>query len=582
MKNFSFRLFKQGLKRVRVMGFCALLVCVVLNIMTPLSSLVEYYSSLKYSDYVLSEITVNEGLFIPSMFLIFIFAPLIVISIFSFLNKRNSSDFYHAIPYKRENLYLSYMAAALTWVAGIIIVSTAINTVLWTIVPHASFSWIIILKTPAVYFIAAMMLAGFAAIAMSITGNHISNLLLTVGLALFLRVIFLEFLMGIESATSLANIEAGAFSFFGWRYYLPLSIFIDSATGAYYFGDNPFNDIGPIIYTLIISVLLIVLGMFLFKKRKSEMATHSAPNRKMQHFYRICATIPFAGLTAIAAIASIQQSGYMNIGLISSVIITVLVYALYELITTKKILNVIKSLPMFLIVILFAGLFTGSIFVSQAYIYSSKIEPADVKSISLESDVFERWEYEKDSDMMNKRFSTEDERVKELACLTLKENIEAEKEKFENEDMNYGWNSTKMIFELNNGRKVERNVILKEETEKEITRILFKNTEVKEKIINLPKEIEYIALNVTEDMPNSFMQKVWDDFLLEYNNMTEDEKVEFALESRPWNIKETSEKKYFINATGEEDGIMFSEHFYITKNMFPEFVEKYEKYLLEY
>ena len=112
MKNFSFKLFKQGLKRVRVMGFCALLVCVILNIMTPLSSLIEYYNQLKYSDSPLPTMNIDAGAFTPSAFLIFIFAPLIVISMFDFLNKRNSSDFYHAIPYKRENIYLSYMSAA--------------------------------------------------------------------------------------------------------------------------------------------------------------------------------------------------------------------------------------------------------------------------------------------------------------------------------------------------------------------------------------------------------------------------------------------------------------------------------------
>ena len=116
-KVFSFHMFLQTLKQTRLAGFILMAVITLISVVPIISSL-SYIKEYKQVN--------NVGGISGNYFLVLVFiivVPVISLIVWSFLNKRSSSDFYHSIPYTRLCIYLSKTAAILTWIAGILVVS---------------------------------------------------------------------------------------------------------------------------------------------------------------------------------------------------------------------------------------------------------------------------------------------------------------------------------------------------------------------------------------------------------------------------------------------------------------------------
>ena len=99
MKNiFSYKLYLQGLRKIRTAGVAMAIVIIVLNAWIPINCIT---SGGNHGRYVTS---VDAGMFAPFGFLLMFFAPLLVYNMFSFLNERKGSDFFHSLPQKRMSL----------------------------------------------------------------------------------------------------------------------------------------------------------------------------------------------------------------------------------------------------------------------------------------------------------------------------------------------------------------------------------------------------------------------------------------------------------------------------------------------
>ena len=89
---FSSKLYLQGLRKVRTLGIAMAIVMIALNAWIPLMHI---------NDGILSVKTVEAGEFAPFGLLFLVFVPLLVYNMFSYLNERKASDFFHALPQKR-------------------------------------------------------------------------------------------------------------------------------------------------------------------------------------------------------------------------------------------------------------------------------------------------------------------------------------------------------------------------------------------------------------------------------------------------------------------------------------------------
>ena len=105
MKNiFSYKLYLQGLRKIRTAGVAMAVIIIVLNAWIPIQCI-------SRGGYRGSMTDVDAGMLAPFGFLLMFFAPLLVYNMFSFLNERKGSDFFHSLPQKRICTYLSFMSA---------------------------------------------------------------------------------------------------------------------------------------------------------------------------------------------------------------------------------------------------------------------------------------------------------------------------------------------------------------------------------------------------------------------------------------------------------------------------------------
>ena len=108
---FSTKLYLQAIKKIRSGGIAAAICIIVLNAIIPIISIIERSNISPYTEIRIN--IVSSSLFAPFGLLFILFAPLLVFLMFSYLNERSKSDFYHSIPQTRVCVYLSFIAAVL-------------------------------------------------------------------------------------------------------------------------------------------------------------------------------------------------------------------------------------------------------------------------------------------------------------------------------------------------------------------------------------------------------------------------------------------------------------------------------------
>ena len=95
---FSFKIYKQGLKRLKSIGFISLFIITLLNLITSVSKLLGSNLRSKIYSYDLAPYT---------PFLI-IFSILFVYTAFSYMDEQKSKDLFFSIPKKRVCIFLSF------------------------------------------------------------------------------------------------------------------------------------------------------------------------------------------------------------------------------------------------------------------------------------------------------------------------------------------------------------------------------------------------------------------------------------------------------------------------------------------
>ena len=112
-KFFSAKLYVQGLRKIRIPGVAMAAVIIALNSIYPIHQALEY----RGHSYPLKEI--ETVWFAPFGILVMLFAPLLVYAMFSYLNERRASDFFHALPQTRICVYVSFMSSGQGFPAGL-------------------------------------------------------------------------------------------------------------------------------------------------------------------------------------------------------------------------------------------------------------------------------------------------------------------------------------------------------------------------------------------------------------------------------------------------------------------------------
>ena len=340
---FSFKLYREGLRQTRVFAI-VILILMFVNIGISFSSCCIEMS--RNGDFVTQGIVDPSNLNPMQFFIFLVCAPVLTLSLFKFLNKRNQSDFYHAIPHPRQCLAVSFLAAALTWIVIFSTVPILCSALLFRLFLFKAWTLDLALVLSGILNTVVLSLLIMSAffLAKTITGTGFSNAIVA------LLILFLPrfFLMVINTTLSFDIIPASSLAFpFG-----PFNMLINllfSTNAEISGGLFPFNG-SALLYTVGLSLFYLVLGVLLFKRRPSEAAGNPAPTRKIQALHRITVTCAIAFPLTLSLFSEPPTDADTILLFVVGYIVAVIAYFLYELLSTLTIRRMAKIIPGLLIV----------------------------------------------------------------------------------------------------------------------------------------------------------------------------------------------------------------------------------------
>ncbi len=608
---FSGKLYLQSLKKVRTLGIAVMIAVVLLNMFLPIMGIIEsiemdrrYERDLEYYEthkdefpsnmdpdyyYTPQASEIEDSEFAPFLWAVAGFAPLLVIAMFSFLNERKQSDFYHSLPQTRVCVYLSMTAAIFTWLAGVILVSASLNALLFCFAKYYTVTVSTVFANIVFYLVLGLFMSGSMAVAMMITGTTVSNLLIYAFLMLFPRYLVVLLIGALESTLYILPNVSDYFSLLSLERFLPLSW----AQGDI-FRDGYLADGGMIVYSAIVGILMFAVAGVLYHFRRSESASKSAPNALAQHIYRSA----FVTAMALTIPVFLAMDGFDEL-LILLVLLTFVVHILYELLTTKKIKKMVKSLPLIVIPFGIAAIFFGTIVGSYFYVYSVRPDADDVKSVSFtDMDSMSYGEYK----MKGKQIS--DPKVIEMALRGLYNELD---------DVEYPayseYNHMTISYKLKSGRTIHRYVWLSAEDWKTVCSA----DSVKEYVLSLPafeelrriyieplpgvyysSEIDDIEVYPTDEGHDSWdtsvsesyrandlavvKRHIWTLFASEYELLSDEKKLELLNYT---NVHKTF-NSYFIeiSVSDSSDTTRYARQVYFTYPLLPEYTPKTVDYIM--
>ena len=275
---FNFRLFLEGLKRLRVIGLATAILALTASALVPLVAWIE-------GNRFTGEYRIDTQLLCVPLPFVTLLAPFFFFVLFSFLQKRKESDFFHSIPYTRTCVYVSFVTSALVFAWAIQLACALTAGILWSIPFFILCDLGGLVSYTLVCMLATAMLSAFMMLALSVSGTSGSCILQFVLFTGFVRVVATIFLGCLNSIVLLPASDMWHSSFFSPLWFLPVNIFwylmeSDMATPVMYSLPN-------ILYSLLVTLATYALAGLIYKHRKSEMAGNPAPGRKTQALFRI-------------------------------------------------------------------------------------------------------------------------------------------------------------------------------------------------------------------------------------------------------------------------------------------------------
>ena len=474
---FHGRLYAEGLKRLRVLGFGLLVIALAASILVPVTFMMSA-SDLTYdycdTGWTVPTTTLDWGeLCYSTRFLPFV-SPIFVLVMFSFLFQRKESDFYHSIPYTRTCVFISFTAAVMTWVWGITLLCSAVSGILWTVAPTASFLMSDLFTLTGVSMLSSALLCGFMLLAVTLCGNLPTAILNFVLFTALPRVMLCFFGYTLDQGLPLIHVKYFCGGFFSTSWCLPLGLIAEDF-------NVDFSNVAMLVYSAVAAVLLLVASGICYARRRSEMAGSSAQSRKMQTLFRCLFTLPFALLVP----SFLLTESFDGATLLVLITVALLVYYLYELITTKKIRNLWRATPYLLVVVAGCLIFVGSYGAVYAAVLYQDIDAEDIAEmefVSFGSNILPESSYEYQN--LRDDLSTDPEMIAEVADY-LKASQQGVKE-----HTYHGQNASIVNIKLKSGRIVSRMIGSNGFAESEILQ--------SERLKDLPQdaEIERIAFYV--------------------------------------------------------------------------------------
>lgn len=372
--------FRELFRQLRTRGIVAALILLSINLIEFLI----FLSADPSSRFV--DPAGGGGLAWAMLIFLYVACPVLTFGAYRWLLRRVQSDFYHAIPLTRTQIYATTSLAVFLWLA-IGLTVYAVTRALIYLVFGLAFNYLLFLCVYLNMLLCAITNLGALSIGCALSGTRFVSIFTSATILFFPReVLYLLKAMIEINAQSFVPLYGQpfftnpSFNISAWPLY-PLLYGIDYA------------NVLAMLYSLLYGFLLLFLGGVLFKRRKSEHAGVPYTSKLMQGVVRVMVgSQATMGLGMLLNQHFFGQSDYNIIDMPDSAVVPLVCislitsfvfYCLYELISSKRMKNVLKAMPFYPIcialglVMLFVPTWIGLTKRDQ------KIDAADVKGYTV-------------------------------------------------------------------------------------------------------------------------------------------------------------------------------------------------------
>lgn len=352
---FSFRLYADGMKQLRTIGVLCILALNLIGVLTPLLTWLDRLDT-NYSAQTVNFIQMNP--LIVSLFCAV--APLLTLVLFSFLNKRESSDLYHAVPETRTCLFFSFFAAIATWLLVITATTMVLTTAAYSIFPQLySVNYISVLSTGFNTLSGSLLIAAAVAVAMGVTGTAFTNVLVALLLIFLPRLLIHMITTAVSFSFPLVD-GLSVSPLLDFEYNVPVSTVFHVFLGGRM---SSLTALSSGIYTLVLAVLYMLLAACLFKRRASETAGQSAPNRYLQGLYRLLVGLVLSSVATIGLFNTVTGAAAFDSSTLGSLgvlyLVSVLLMPVFDILSTRRVKGLLRRnvVSVLLLVLVNVGVF---------------------------------------------------------------------------------------------------------------------------------------------------------------------------------------------------------------------------------
>lgn len=519
-KVFSVKLFWQSFKQLKLIGIISTAVLMIFSVFTILDRVIVQINE-KEAGYEVTQEIIN-GISIHSyIILIFVIVvPLLALSAWSFLNKRSTSDFYHSLPYTRLCVYLSRVAGILAWIITVIFSNFIVTCLLYKIFnEYFLVNYVTMFKMFLAIFNCSVLCLGGITLACSFTGNMISNVCVT-GIILF----FPRFMMTLVSQAFSSEI-----SVVSTRSAFPImDNSLNMITGiCFSMSDLSINElllaVNANIYTFVLGFIYLAAGCILFIRRRSEGAGQPATGKISRFAIRVIIGFIVVVFATMSFVMEIRETGVIERESIISVvflfIIGAVVVIIYECVSSKNIKRIISCIPAIITSYVLAIIVGIAMNLSMDAILAYRPSADDIKYVTFSQQ--DGWFYDIDYfDNITKSVKLDNEKIKDVFCNALKENLE----RIEKDEEAIYYRSEKytkyQVYFKDGLFGKYRNIYISNSQMQIVADMLTDNSEYRAAYYDLPKPDEVrLSMNVTAKMTNEQLKSIYSSLLEEINSL---------------------------------------------------------------
>ncbi|MBQ6815133.1 MAG: ABC transporter permease [Lachnospiraceae bacterium] len=378
------KLFVQGLLQLKVAGIATIVCSTIYTILLPIIAFIESRDNIEKFSLNYRLLDVAE-MFLPLMIVLYIVTPIMSILLFRFMHKRSSSDFYHSIPVKRSCIFFSYMASIVTWVTIIILVFSTTLCLMTTIfLPEYILDIPVIIMYNINAIIACILMAAVFGIGLSITGTVFSGYVTSMIILIAPRLL-ITFICNMIAGLNKQIIAEGMALFTRNDCNMALSPILYLFNDGYYeyaVSNIPFMGFGfGTIYSILLAILYLFIGLFAFTKRPSEAAGKAYSHKIFNFITKL--SIGYV-ITLFIVYIMVETEEYFSTTYLIIFAFALISMFVYEVILSKSIKRGLKSFLSTPILIALDVVTILCIFAISHFIKNEQFDVNDIDYIKLD------------------------------------------------------------------------------------------------------------------------------------------------------------------------------------------------------